>query len=162
MKQSKKIKQAGQKSVSHVTDKSMRQFVGYNMKRAFNVLHSDLVVTLQPFELRMVTYTALVLVMDNPRLRQSQLADALAVERPNLVIIIDELERRELITRTPVLTDRRANALQITLAGRRLCDKATAALLAHEQKLLGDLDDQARHALLKALSLIEKSANGGN
>lgn len=155
MKQSKRPKAVEQPSVSHVSDKGLRQFVGYNMKRAFNAVHSDLVTTLLPFELRMVTYTALVLIKDNPGLRQSQLADALAVERPNLVMLIDELERRELITRTPVLTDRRANALQITLAGRRLCDKATDALHVHEEKLLASVDPDARKAMLQTLYQIE-------
>lgn len=155
MNQPKSNRETDQPVVSHVSDETLRQFVGYNIKRTFNVLHSDLVLTLQPYQLRMVTYTALVLIMDNPGLRQSQLADALAVERPNLVVIIDELERRELITRTPVMSDRRANALQVTLAGRRLCDKATIALQQHEQGFLESVDPQAAQTMLQALKLIE-------
>ena len=155
MKQTNKIGEANQSGVLHVSDQTLRQFVGYNIKRTFNALHSDLVLTLQPFELRMITYTALTLIRDNPGLRQSQLADALAIERPNLVVIIDELERRELISRTPVLTDRRANALQVTLAGRRLCDKATTALQLHEQSFLDSLDQDAKETMLQVLHLIE-------
>lgn len=157
MKRSNNYREADHLGVSHICDNTLRQFVGYNIKRTFNALHSDLVLTLQPFKLRMITYSALVLIKDNSGLRQSQLADALAIERPNLVVIIDELERRELISRTPVLTDRRANALQVTLAGRRLCDKATTALQSHEQAFLKTVDQDAKETMLQALNLIETS-----
>jgi DNA-binding MarR family transcriptional regulator len=105
----------------------------------------------------MLTYTALVLIVDNPGLRQSQLADAMDIERPNLVVILDELERRELITRDRVPADRRAYALQVTLSGRQLYDSAVAAVTAHEEQLLQGLDDEARETLVVALKIIENS-----
>ena len=51
-----------------VKDETLRNLVGYQMKRAFNVIQADLVKTLKPFDLRMLTYTALVLIVDNPGL----------------------------------------------------------------------------------------------
>ena len=140
-----------------VSDATLRGFVGYQMKRAFNVVQSDLSRTLKPFDLRMLTYTALVLIVDNPGLRMSQLATAMDIERPNLVLIIDALERRELITRDRVQTDRRAYALKATLAGRQLCDKAIAAVSAHEERLLRDIDDVALTSMLTAMQMIRKA-----
>jgi DNA-binding MarR family transcriptional regulator len=138
-----------------VSDRALRGFVGYNMKRAFNVLQADLARTLQPFELRMVTFSALVLIVDNPGLRQAQLADALAVERPNLVVVIDQLEQRNLITRAPIPTDRRAYALKATPTGRRLCEQAVKAVAAHEARALAALDPAARTALAQTLMKVE-------
>ena len=140
-----------------VSDATLREFIGYRMKRAFNVVQDDLTSTLRPFDLRMLTYTALVLIVDNPGLRQSQLADAMDIERPNLVVIIDELERRELIVRDRVPTDRRAYALKATLAGRQLYDRAVASVTAHEGKLLAGLDDVTIKTVLDALKVIEKA-----
>ena len=140
-----------------VSDATLRGFVGYQMKRAFNVVQSDLSRTLKPFDLRMLTYTALVLIVDNPGLRMSQLATAMDIERPNLVLIIDALERRELITRDRVQTDRRAYALKATLAGRQLCDKAITAVSAHEERLLRDIDDVALATMLTAMQMIRKA-----
>ena len=45
--------------VTDVSDETLRSFFGYRMKRAFNVVQADLAETLKPFELRMLTYTAL-------------------------------------------------------------------------------------------------------
>jgi len=66
-------------SLDHpISDATLTDLVGYNIKRASNVIQSDLARTLKPLELRMITFTALVLIVDNPGLRQSQLADACA------------------------------------------------------------------------------------
>lgn len=139
----------------HVSDRSLRSLRGYQIKRAFNVIQSDLNRTLKPFELRMLTYTALVLIVDNPGLRQSQLAEAMDIERPNLVVIIDELERRELILRDRLPSDRRAYALKATLAGRRLCEKAVAAVRDHEERLLHGINPDALKTAMKVMQLIE-------
>ena len=147
--------------VVHASDATLRNFIGYSLKRAFNVIQSDLAQTLKPFDLRMMTYTALVLIVDNPGLSQSQLAEAMDIERPNLVVIIDELERRELIVRDRVPTDRRAYALKATLLGRQLYDRAVAAVTAHEERLLSGLSEDARATMIAAFKTIERSRGEG-
>jgi len=154
-------KPAGPSAVTHVSDATLRKFIGYHMKRAFNVVQSDLAHTLKPFDLRMLTYTALILIVDNPGMRQAQLADAMDIERPNLVVIIDELERREIIIRDRVPTDRRAYALKATLAGRQLYEKAVAAVTEHEQRLLAGLDADAIDTVIAAMKAIEQTRSKG-
>lgn len=137
------------------SDATLRQFSGYAMKRAFNAVQADLNAALAPHGLRMLTFSALVIVVDNSGLRQSQLADALAIERPNLVLVVDELERAGLILRNPAPGDRRAYALTATAAGRRLYAKAVAAVGAHEARMTRALNDAERAALRAALGRIE-------
>lgn len=144
-----------QREAVSVSDRTLRSLYGYQIKRAFNVIQSDLNRTLKPFELRMITYTALVLIVDNPGLRQSQLAEAMDVERPNLVVIIDELERRELIVRDRLPSDRRAYALKATLAGRQLYEKAVAAVQAHEDRLVQGITPEALKGAMQVMQLIE-------
>jgi DNA-binding MarR family transcriptional regulator len=137
------------------SDASLRQFVGYNMKRAFNVIRADLLKTLQPLELRMITFSALTLIVENPGLRQAKLADALAIERPNLVTVLDELERKGWIERSPVPSDRRAYALTATISGKRLCAEAIAAVHAHEAHMFKALGEVRRGQLAAWLQEIE-------
>ncbi|WP_236545097.1 MarR family winged helix-turn-helix transcriptional regulator [Tropicimonas marinistellae] len=148
-------------TVTEISDATLRQFFGYRMKRAFNVVQADLAQTLKRYELRMLTYSALVLIVDNPGLRQSQLADAMDIERPNLVVLIDELERRELILRDRVPNDRRAYALKPTLAGQQLCSQAVAAVTAHEEALLQDVDASERAAATDVMKKIERRYRDG-
>ena len=147
--------------VVSVDDTALRAFFGYQMKRCFNAIQADLVQTLKPFELRMLTFTALALVVKNPGLRQSQLAEAMDVERPNLVTVVEELVRRDLITRDRVPTDRRAYALEATVAGKRLCGKAITAVAAHEEKLLTGLGAETRAAAIEAMQRIENGRQRG-
>ena len=143
---------------THVSDAVLREMLGYHIKRASNVIQADLAQTLQAFDLRMITYTALVLIAENPGLSQAKLADAMAVERPNLVVIVDELEKRGLIMRNRVPEDRRAYALTTTLAGRQLFEKATKSVRQHEERLLTPLTAELRAAVVEAMSLIRQQS----
>lgn len=142
--------------LKYVCDRTLRRFVGYHIKRASNVVHADLAKTLKPFGLRMLTYTVLVLIVDNPGTRQSQLADAMDIERPNLVAVIDELEELNLIVRDRAQTDRRAYALRATPKGLQLYDKAVAAVLAHEEELFDGFDAETTSKVIAAMTKIWK------
>jgi DNA-binding MarR family transcriptional regulator len=149
-----------QQQVAIVSDAPLREFVGYHIKRAFNVILSDLNAALKPFELRMVSYSVLVLIVENPGIRQSQLSDALAIDRPNLVVIIDDLEKRDLITRDRLLTDRRIFLLQATPAGQQVCKAAINAVRAHEDALFEGIDEESRANIVKAMRHIEVGLSG--
>lgn len=142
-----------------VNDTTLNSLLGYHLKRAFNIVQSDLTKTLKPFELRMLTFTALILIVDNPGLSQSQLADAMDIERPNLVVIIDELEQRRLIIRDRVRTDRRIWALKPTPSGVSLSKKALAATRAHEAKLLAGLDAKITSELMSTATALHHHLN---
>jgi len=144
-----------QPEVDQVSDGPLQAFMGYHIKRAFNVIQADLNDVLRAFDLRMISYSVLVLIDENPGIRQSQLSDALAIERPNLVVIIDELEKRELIVRDQLLSDRRVFLLQATLAGRQLCKKAINAVNAHEEKLFVNIDGEMRKSIVKTMQHIQ-------
>lgn len=146
---------------AQVRDDRLGGLLGYGLRRASNAVQADLAETLKPFDLRMITYTALVLVVDNPGLSQTQLAAAMDVERPNLVVIVDELERRDLITRDRVPTDRRTYALTATLAGGRLCDQAGTAVRQHEARIFGALSEEARILLAESLRHVIARRKGG-
>ena len=147
--------------VTNVDDSTLRAFFGYRMKRCFNVIQADLAQALKPFELRMLTFTALALIVENPGLRQSQLAEAMDMERPNLVTIIEELVRRDLVTRDRVPSDRRAYSLAATVEGQRLCTEAAAAVKAHEARLLADLAPDMHSGAIEAMQRIEKGRQRG-
>ena len=143
-----------------ITDASLRVFAGYGMKRAFNAIQADVTAVLAPFGLRMVTFSALSLIDENPGLRQGQLADTLSIERPNLVVLVDELERADLIRRERVPEDRRAYALTPTRGGRALLARATRAVRDHDARMTAGLSPKDRDRLVAMLSSIERAGEG--
>ena len=143
-----------------VTDTTLRRFAGYGMKRAFNAIQADVNRTLKPFGLRMVTFSALSVIGENPGLSQAQLAAALSIERPNLVVLVDDLEQAGLITRDRLATDRRAYALNLTPEGAQRLKEATRAATAHDARMTGALSKADRAHLLDMLGAIERAGEG--
>lgn len=138
-------------------DATLRRFIGYDLKRAFAVIQADVNATLAPFGLRMVTFSVLVVIRDNPGLKQMQLAEILAIERPNLVLILDELEHLKAVVRRRAPTDRRAHEVTVTLTGRRLCDRAVEAVERHDIRMTEGIADKDSAALHEALRRIESN-----
>ena len=145
---------------STITDAALRPYIGFNVKRAWNVIHADLLQTLEPLGLRMITFSALVLIGENPGLSQAQLAAALSVERPNLVAVTDELSAKGLVSRDRLPADRRAYALQLTATGARLLAQASEAVHAHEAQLYAGLSAEEYRVLRRALAKIESASRG--
>ena len=136
------------------TDDMLRAFIGYNMKRSFIVVREDLHRVLEPLGLKVATFSALSVVVENPDISQSQLAQVLKLERSGMVVLVDSLEGDDLISRNRVPGDRRTYALRAAPKGRRLWEKARAVATAHEAALFGPVLDEKERALL--LSLLQR------
>lgn len=136
-------------------DRHLRIFTGYNVKRASNILQSNAARMLEPFGLRITTFSALCVIVDNPDVTQSQLAAALNMERSNTVLIIDALEEANLIGRFRVPTDRRSYALRATLAGIKRRDAASRALTEGEEERMANLSQEERAQLIELLGRID-------
>src|SRR3989441_2774816 len=83
-------------------------------------------------------------------LEPCELGPKVLTSRPNMVLLVDQLEERGLVRRVPVVGDRRRVRVELTAAGRRAIRKAfqrhvprvvkeLSALSAAEQEQLGRL-----------------------
>ena len=64
---------------------------------------------------------------------QTELADALEIENPTLVRLLDGLEKQDLIKRCPVDGDRRAKHIELTKYGR--AQASEVARIANEVRV---------------------------
>ena len=143
--------QGAEDPAANITDSMAAELVGYNLKRSYLVVRNAAQEVLEPMGLKVVSMTALSLIVDNPGIAPSQIADTLQMERPNIVVIIDELETRQLISRARSKLDRRRFALTATVRGRRLRDQASASVAKAEYAALGELSDTEIAQLLDLL-----------
>ena len=105
-------------------DSRLRSYIGYNMKRAYYEIQTELSQALKPLGLKVGSFAVLSAIVDSPGLKQSELAQALAIEQANLVQLVDEFEARGLVKRERASTDRRAYALFATSTGKTLYQQA--------------------------------------
>ena len=142
-----------------VRDTALSQLVGYNLKRSFNGIYIDLAEALRPLGLRMITFTILTMLRENPGIRLSNLSAAIDMEKPNMVSVIDALSARGLVTRRADPLDRRARKLHLTDAGEELQQQAYEAARAHEEGCLEHLDKAERAQLIALLLKIRHGAD---
>ena len=139
-------------------DKSLLELTGYRMRRSTSSALSKMNGVFAEFGLRRTTFSTLALVVDTPGLRQSQLAEALSIERPNFVKIVGELEKEGLVERKAKVGDKRAYALHATCAGKALFAEAMVAVRAFDRQLTSDLTPEQIAALHAALKAIDEKA----
>lgn len=128
--------------------------IGYNMKRAYMRIYADFTEALAEMDLRQRTFSVLSLVIENPDISQSDVARTLGIERSGTVVIVDDLEGRDLICRNKVKGDRRTYALSATKAGQDLYRRALERIEAHENKMLEQLNAAERETLRQLLTRI--------
>ncbi len=86
---------------------------------------------------------------------QSQLAAAVGLDGSSLVRLLDILVEQGLIERRPHAGDRRIKLVYLTPDGRRALTSIRKRLVAIEDELLADLDEEDASALLLAFEKID-------
>ena len=93
-------------------------------------------------------YMVLAVLSEDAPPSQQELAGLCGLLPAQIVPVIDELERRGLVARQRSEADRRRSVVTLTTAGTHAVVEADAL----GDRLVADLDDEARQAAIEALS----------
>lgn len=132
----------------------LRTLVGYRLRRAAGRMMNDLKSTLSPLRLRPVLYAIMEMIRAEPGIIQMAVGTELGIQRANLVPLINDLESRGFIERQVAPHDRRALALFLTPAGKKLHERATRLILEHEERTVGGLTAAERRLLVELLDRV--------
>ena len=130
--------------------------VGYRLRRAQLAVFEDFGRRFAPLDLTPAQFSTLLAIRENPGRRQSDIAAALGVQRPNFVALMDHFERRGLATRVRSGEDRRANALELTETGAALLDRAIAAHAGLEAAINEAIGESERRMLIETLERLSR------
>lgn len=127
-------------------------YVGYAVRRAQIAVFGDFLESLREVDLRPAQFGVLVVIADNPGMRQSEVCAGLGIQKANFVPLISELEARGLVVREPGATDRRSYALHLTAQGEALLRRARELHAKHEARLTDRIGRRGRAQLLVLLN----------
>ena len=103
------------------------------------------------FNLRKVEFSILMLLLQNGPLSPKRLGQVLALTAPNLTLLLDRLQERDLLRRERNQTDRRSQNIVLTEAGLAVSREAAAAAGPMERELDSRLSAAERAMLLELL-----------
>lgn len=130
----------------------LQSIVGFHVARAA-------VATTKPFEahigsvfqLRKAEFSLLMLLHANGALAPKPLARALMVSAPNLTLLLDRLQHRGLVLRTPNPQDGRSQHVSLSSKGQQLAQRAALAAADMEADLFARLSHAERAMLIELL-----------
>lgn len=147
-------KKAAPLSVDQVDTSYLEGLLGYNARRAALAVIEVFLQRMAVYDLRPVDFSVLSLVAHNPGITSRQLCSTLGILPPNLVGMINALEKRELIARQPHPRDGRATGLHLTDSGASLMRDAERTAAELEAEVASRLTATESRTLLRLLKKV--------
>jgi DNA-binding MarR family transcriptional regulator len=140
--------------VDQVDTSYLESLLGYNARRAALAVIEVFIERMAPYDLRPVDFSVLSLILHNPGITSRQLCASLGILPPNLVGLVNTLEKRELIARKPHPRDGRAMGLHLSAAGQKLMQAAERTAAELEAQAASRLTATEQRTLLRLLKKV--------
>ena len=132
----------------------LESLLGYNARRAAVEIIGLFLKRMAVYDLRPVDFSVLSLITHNPGISSRQLCSELNILPPNLVGMINTLEKRELILRKPHPSDGRVIGLHLSEIGIKLMKEAEQTAKVLEDDAASKLTATERKTLMRLLQKI--------
>lgn len=119
---------------------------GHLIRRAQQIAVALFLEECAGVDLTPVQFAAMVAIAENPGTDATRLSALIAFDRSTLGNVLERLETRKLVTRYASPQDKRIKLLKLTAAGVALIERARAAVLRAQERIVAPLrpDDRAR------------------
>ena len=129
--------------------------LGYALRRAQNALYLDFHAETAAFDISPQRFAAVVLIGENPGLKQGVLAEAMGIDRSGALRLVGWLNERGLAGRARIAGDGRAWGLRLSERGEHIRTALTEVVQRHDRRMMARVGPEATQ--LKAL--LERLAN---
>ena len=151
----------GPKATAAELDASrMAHLVGYAASRAAITLRKVFAQHMEPLDLKIVEFSILMLVAQNPQVNQKQLGAALDVSAPNMAVTLDRMVERGWGERVRGTPDRRAQHIHLTARGVELVQRAEKIAATMEAPALSVLSAAEQALLIELLNKVTAGRGG--
>jgi DNA-binding MarR family transcriptional regulator len=113
----------------------LTDLIGFHLRLAQSASSQAFAQRLDSIDVSPSWFAVLALIRENPGITQTALSRADARDKSSLTRVLDDLERREFVTRERHQSNRRSYSLKLTTAGMNLLDELMEHARAHEHDL---------------------------
>lgn len=140
---------------------ALRHVFGFMTSLADARLRKAFFKHMEGINLRPVEFTIMILLQTNKLVTQKKLCQALDTPAPNLVVILDRLQERGLISRTRSEEDRREQHIVLTDSGQETATQARTISKTMEQEVVSVLSAGEQLMLFELLNKIARGKEPG-
>ncbi len=138
---------------------SLYDMPGHLIRRAQQISTALFAEECAEFDLTSVQYAALVAIKAHPDVDATRLSALIAFDRSTLGSVLERLEAKGWVLRSPSTADKRVKLLRLTLEGDRLLRQVEPAVCRVQQRLLEPLTPADRGAMLRLLGQLATDHN---
>jgi DNA-binding MarR family transcriptional regulator len=136
-------------------------YVGYQVRRTQAKIFSEFEATLEDFDFTPGTFGVLTLIRANPGITQVALAAAFGVDKSTMSPVIFRLEKRGLIRREVLASDRRYHALFFEPSAEATFVAARERVRAFENGVAARLTKPEQRELARLLAKLRSGGGDG-
>jgi len=142
---------AGDKTKDSARFGILPRLLGYNVRRAHVKFFQNFSEIVSGQDVTPGQFGVLAIIDANPGLNQSELGQAMGVDRSTVVAVIDRLEGRGLVVRDPSPKDRRSYALRLSDVGESLLSDLIPMVEKYDREAANKLSDEEVETLVDLL-----------
>ena len=129
----------------------MHELPGHLIRRAHQISGALFAANLAGYDLTSVQYAAMVAVGSSPESDATRLSELIAIDRATLGGVLDRLEAKGLLARSPSSQDRRIKTVALTPAGEALLAEVEAKVLQAQADMLAPLNEAEQQSFIALL-----------
>jgi DNA-binding MarR family transcriptional regulator len=151
---------ASKPAATELDTSRLDHLVGYVASRAAITMRKVFAKHMAPFDLKIVEFSILMLVVQNPQVNQKQLGQALDISAPNMAVTLDRMVERGWVERVRSTQDRRAQHIHLTKEGAQLVQRAEKVAATMEAPVLSVLSVAEKALLIELLNKVALGRTG--
>ena len=128
--------------------------LGYQLRLAQRAIFFDFAASIREADISLGLFGILVIIEANGGLKQTELAEAVHLDRSSLVPVLDKLEQRGLVERRPSESERRVKGLWLTASGATMLNRLKRQVQEHEARVGARLSPTETRQLIAMLRRI--------
>ena len=137
---------------------ALERFLPFRLNRlAAEVSERMAAIYAEKFDLDIPQWRVLATLSGGGEITAQDIVASTRTHKSTISRAVQELEARGLVTRAVSAADRRANALRLTAAGRKLFGRMQPLVLAYQEALLAAVEPAEAKALLRGLDALERT-----